>query len=53
MNVGYGLGLIDDAIEKCGVNSHTIIEPHPDVIQEIKRRGVDKLKGYHTSQFPQ
>jgi SAM-dependent methyltransferase len=39
LNVGFGMGYMDDAIEKYKPKSHTIIEIHPVVIAEMKRRG--------------
>lgn len=39
LNVGFGMGIIDSFIETYPINSHTIIEPHKDVITKIKRDG--------------
>lgn len=35
LNVGFGMGIIDSFIEEYAISSHTIIEPHPDVIKKI------------------
>ncbi len=35
LNIGYGLGYFDTWAWKLGVNSHHIIECHPDVIKNI------------------
>jgi protein arginine N-methyltransferase 2 len=51
LNVGFGLGLIDDAIQKLAaegdmrITSHTIIEAHPDVFAKMKELGWDKKPG--------
>lgn len=42
LNVGFGMGFIDDAIQKHNINSHHIIEIHPTVQQEMLKRGWDK-----------
>lgn len=42
LNVGFGMGFIDDAIQKHDINSHHIIEIHPTVQQEMIKRGWDK-----------
>src|SRR5687767_334252 len=39
LNVGFGMGIMDNYIETCHINSHTIIEPHPDVIEKIMKDG--------------
>ena len=39
LNIGFGLGLVDGYLQKRRPRSHTIIEAHPDVIAEIRRRG--------------
>ena len=35
LNVGFGLGLVDRAIQSNQPTSHTIIEAHPDVLQKV------------------
>ena len=45
LNVGFGLGIIDEEIQKRGPKSHTIIEAHPDVYQKMIDDGWDKKPG--------
>eukprot|EP01125_Pyxidicula_operculata_P011843 TRINITY_DN3877_c0_g1_i2.p1 TRINITY_DN3877_c0_g1~~TRINITY_DN3877_c0_g1_i2.p1 ORF type:complete len:366 (-),score=80.04 TRINITY_DN3877_c0_g1_i2:64-999(-) len=45
LNVGFGLGLIDDEIQKFKPRSHTIIEAHPDVYKHMLNLGWDKKPG--------
>lgn len=42
LNVGFGLGLIDMAIQKHNPKNHHIIEAHPDVYQHMLDQGWDK-----------
>eukprot|EP00892_Ulva_mutabilis_P012109 jgi/Ulvmu1/9270/UM050_0019.1 len=42
LNIGFGLGLVDDAIQGYQPRSHTIVEAHPDVYQHMIRLGWDK-----------
>ncbi|CAG8794377.1 17698_t:CDS:2 [Gigaspora margarita] len=42
LNVGFGLGLIDTAIQKYKPRTHTIIEAHPDVYKYMLDKGWDK-----------
>lgn len=35
LNVGFGLGLVDRAIQSNQPASHTIIEAHPDVLRKV------------------
>ena len=35
LNVGFGLGLVDRAIQSNQPTSHTIIEAHPDVLRKV------------------
>ena len=35
LNVGFGLGLVDRAIQSNHPTSHTIIEAHPDVLRKV------------------
>ncbi|CAK0829542.1 unnamed protein product, partial [Prorocentrum cordatum] len=39
LNVGFGLGLVDGFLQERQPGSHAIIEPHPDVLQELERQG--------------
>lgn len=45
LNVGYGCGLVDDAIEAAGVRSHTIVEGHVTVLQWMRERGWHQRPG--------
>eukprot|EP00955_Chlamydomonas_euryale_P074929 362174-Chlamydomonas_euryale.AAC.1 len=45
MNVGFGLGLVDEAIQARRPNSHIIIEAHPDVYAHAVARGWDTRPG--------
>lgn len=42
LNVGFGMAIIDTAIQKQGVATHTIIEAHPQVIERARRWAADK-----------
>lgn len=42
LNVGFGMGLVDEAIQSYGPASHTIIEAHPDVYARMLATGWDK-----------
>ncbi len=44
LNVGFGLGLIDDEIQKHDVDEHWIIEIHPDVYKKML------IDGWHLKQ---
>ena len=39
LNVGFGLGIIDNYIQSYNPNSHWIIESHPDVYNKIVKDG--------------
>lgn len=39
LNIGFGLGIIDNYIQELGVDSHYIIECHPDVISKMRNDG--------------
>ncbi|GLJ43724.1 hypothetical protein SUGI_0910380 [Cryptomeria japonica] len=39
LNVGFGMGLVDTAIQKYKPASHTIIEAHPDVYARMQATG--------------
>lgn len=39
LNVGFGMGYIDDAIQTYDIEHHTIIECHPDVWAKMKKDG--------------
>jgi spermidine synthase len=42
LNIGFGMGIIDTFISKKPIQSHTIIEAHPDVYQHAINLGFDK-----------
>jgi tetratricopeptide (TPR) repeat protein len=42
LNVGFGMAIIDSAIQRCGVTSHTIIEAHPQVVRRAEQWARDK-----------
>lgn len=42
LNVGFGMAIIDSAIQRCGVTSHTIIEAHPQVVRRAAEWARDK-----------
>lgn len=39
LNIGYGMGLVDTAIQQYNPLSHTIIEAHPEVYDRMLRTG--------------
>lgn len=39
LNIGFGLGLVDCAIQSRSIKSHTIVEAHPDVLQRMEEGG--------------
>lgn len=43
LNVGFGLGIIDSYIQQQKINSHTIIEIHPEIVTHAKSLGFDKV----------
>ena len=45
LNIGYGLGIVDRLFQSAGAAHHTIIEAHPQVLEYIRQKGVDKLPG--------
>lgn len=45
LNVGFGMGIIDTAIQSLKPRSHTIIEAHPDVYKKMIDDGWDKKPG--------
>lgn len=42
LNVGFGMGIIDSALQELGPSLHIIIEAHPDVYQHMLKQGWDK-----------
>lgn len=45
LNIGFGLGLVDAAIQKRNPRTHTIIEAHPQVHAKMLELGWDKKPG--------
>eukprot|EP00939_MAST-03C_sp_MAST-3C-sp1_P001982 g1982.t1 len=45
LNIGFGLGLVDTAIQKRKPSAHTIIEAHPQVYRGMIKAGWDKKEG--------
>ena len=39
LNIGFGMGLFDEAAQALGPRSHTIVEAHPDVWANMHARG--------------
>jgi protein arginine N-methyltransferase 2 len=42
LNIGFGMGVIDSFIQTHPINTHTIIEAHPDVYNKMIEDGWDK-----------
>jgi len=42
LEIGFGMGICSDYIQAQGVNSHTIIEIHPQIIEKLKVWAEDK-----------
>ena len=42
LNIGFGMGIVDAAIQKREPKRHVIIEAHPDVYRQMLRLGWDK-----------
>ncbi|XP_022768681.1 protein arginine N-methyltransferase 2 isoform X2 [Durio zibethinus] len=42
LNVGFGMGLVDTAIQQYGPATHTIVEAHPEVYERMLRTGWGK-----------
>ncbi|KAJ3288844.1 hypothetical protein HK104_007924 [Borealophlyctis nickersoniae] len=45
LNIGFGLGLIDEELQKRKPRTHTIVEAHPDVYKKMLDDGWDKKEG--------
>ncbi|XAR48404.1 Guanidinoacetate N-methyltransferase [Bertholletia excelsa] len=44
LNIGFGMGLVDDAIQQYAPASHTIVEAHPEVYDRMLRSGWGEKK---------
>ena len=42
LEIGFGMGICSDYIQAQGVNSHTIVEIHPQLIERLKIWAADK-----------
>ena len=42
LEIGFGMGICSDYIQAQGVNSHTIVEIHPEIIEKLKIWAADK-----------
>ena len=42
LEIGFGMGICSDYIQAQGVNSHTIVEIHPQIIEKLKIWASDK-----------
>ncbi|KAL2872561.1 protein-arginine N5-methyltransferase [Aspergillus lucknowensis] len=47
LNVGHGMGILDGFLQEQSPSSHHIIEAHPDIIAEMKRKGWHEKPGVH------
>lgn len=45
LNVGHGMGIVDGFLQEQSPAAHHIIEAHPDVVAEMKRRGWHEKPG--------
>ncbi|KAJ5702369.1 Protein arginine N-methyltransferase 2 [Penicillium malachiteum] len=45
LNVGHGMGIVDGFFQEQSPAAHHIIEAHPDVVAEMKRKGWDTKPG--------
>jgi protein arginine N-methyltransferase 2 len=39
VNIGHGLGILDEALQGFKPKRHVIVEAHPDVLQRMKEKG--------------
>ena len=42
LEIGFGMGIFADYIQTWGINSHTIVEIHPQIIEKLKIWAEDK-----------
>ncbi|KAJ2749755.1 hypothetical protein GGI19_005496 [Coemansia pectinata] len=47
LNVGFGMGIIDSALQELNPGRHVIVEAHPDVYQHMKDEGWDTKPNVH------
>jgi protein arginine N-methyltransferase 2 len=44
LNVGFGMGLVDEAIQRYEPEEHTIVEAHPEVYERMLKLGWGEKK---------
>ena len=42
LEIGFGMGICSDYVQAQGVNSHTIVEIHPQIIEKLNTWASDK-----------
>ena len=42
LEIGFGMGISADYIQELNPNSHTIIEPHPQILEKLREWATDK-----------
>lgn len=47
LNIGHGMGIIDTVIQSLSPSAHHIVEAHPSVVEEMKRKGWHEKPGVH------
>ncbi|KAJ2785546.1 hypothetical protein H4R18_000491 [Coemansia javaensis] len=47
LNVGFGMGIVDTALQALQPGRHVIVEAHPDVYRHMKSEGWDAKLGVH------
>ncbi|KAL4896865.1 S-adenosyl-L-methionine-dependent methyltransferase [Aspergillus ambiguus] len=45
LNIGHGMGIVDGFLQEQSPATHHIIEAHPDVVEEMKRKGWNEKPG--------
>jgi protein arginine N-methyltransferase 2 len=45
LNIGYGLGIVDDFFQEYKPARHVIVEPHPDAINYFKSKAISQAEG--------
>lgn len=45
LNIGYGLGIVDDFFQEYKPARHVIVEPHPDAINYFKSKAISMAEG--------
>jgi type IV protein arginine methyltransferase len=47
LNVGFGMGIVDSAIQRRAPRTHTIIEAHPDVHRRMLDSGERRARTHN------